>query len=95
MRDERTAASREGAPAAADLSVRDREDRDDYAVLSALLDPDDHRGLWSVQELGRDRKDPLAVEDAVNRLLRAGLVNRQGEFIFATRAATHYRQIAR
>lgn len=55
----------------------------------------DHRGLWSIQELGRDRKDHLATEDAVNRLLRAGLVNRQGEFVFPTRAASHYRQIAR
>lgn len=93
MHDERTAAPREQAPTPADLSVRQLEDRDDFDVLSILLNCEDHQGLWSIEELGRDRKDLLGTEDAVNRLLRAGLIHRHDQFVFPTRAATRYRQI--
>jgi predicted transcriptional regulator len=88
-----TRACRERATTPADLSIRQQEDRDDFDVLTILLHREDHHGLWSMEELGRDRKNPLTTQDAVNRLLRAGLVNRHGEYVFPTRAATRYSQI--
>lgn len=94
MRDERTPAPREAAPTSTDLSPRREEDRDDFDLLTILLHPEDHHGLWSVDELGRARKDAVGTEDAVNRLVKAGLVHRHGEFVFPTRAATRYSQIS-
>ncbi|MGH2831411.1 MAG: hypothetical protein ACRDK2_01440 [Solirubrobacteraceae bacterium] len=88
-----TRARRERTPTPADLSPRQQEDRDDLDVLTILSHTEDHHGLWSIEELGRARKDPVGTVDAVNRLLRAGLVNRHGEFVFPTRAATRYSQI--
>lgn len=50
--------------------------------------------MWSIAELSHARNDPLGTEDAINRLLRAGLIHRHDEFVFPTRAATRYSQIS-
>ena len=92
MHGERTGLPRKGAPAPVDLSPRQEEDRDDFDVLMILTREDRH-GLWSIEELGRERNDPVGTIDAVNRLLRAGLVHQHGEFVFPTRAASRYSQI--
>jgi hypothetical protein len=91
-------APRDGAPSPAappiDLSVREQEERTDFDVLTILLHSEDHHGLWSIAEIQQARNDPLGTEDAINRLLRAGLIHRHDEFVFPTRAATRYRQIS-
>ena len=95
MSDEQcSCAPREGARTPIELPVRDQEERDDFDVLTILLHPDDHRGMWSIAELSHARNDPLGTEDAINRLLRAGLIHRHDEFVFPTRAATRYSQIS-
>jgi hypothetical protein len=66
----------------------------DWSVLSLLLAPDGHAGLWSVEELGRMLQDQVQAVDSVGRLLRDGLVDQNGNFVFATRAATRFNEIA-
>ena len=69
------------------------QDHGDWSVLSLLLAPSGHDGLWSIDELGRMLQDQIHAIDAVGRLLRDGLINRQGDFVFPTRAATRFNQI--
>jgi hypothetical protein len=78
-----------------DLTLRgsDEQDHGDWSVLSVLLAGEGHRGLWSVQELGRALQDQLQAVDAVGRLIRDGLVHQQGDFVFPTRAATRFNEI--
>jgi hypothetical protein len=69
------------------------QDHGDWSILSLLLGPEGHSGLWSVEELGRMLQDQVQAVDAVGRLLRDGLIHRQGDFVFPTRAATRFNQI--
>lgn len=69
------------------------EDHGDWAVLSILLDCDGHRGLWSVEEIGRAVDGPMKALDAVSRLQRDGLIHRYGDFVFPTRAASRFNEI--
>lgn len=71
----------------------DGQDHCDWSILSLLLAHEAHAGLWSVEELGRMLQDHVAVIDAVGRLLRDGLINQQGSFVFPTRAATRFNEI--
>lgn len=66
------------------------------AVASALLETllDDYPAHFHVEELTRElAADPSAfgersdVSDAIRELARAGLLHRNGDFVFATRAA--------
>jgi hypothetical protein len=75
------------------LRGSDEQDHGDWSVLSVLLTGEGHRGLWSVQELGRALQDQLQAVDAVGRLVRDGLVHQQGDFVFPTRAATRFNEI--
>lgn len=70
------------------------EDRGDWSVLSVLLAPSEHPRLWSVGEIARVLQDNVGAADAVARLLRDGLVHRQGDFVFPTRAAVRFYEIA-
>ncbi|HEY7932392.1 MAG TPA: hypothetical protein VID48_01090 [Solirubrobacteraceae bacterium] len=69
------------------------QDHGDWSVLSLLLAHEGHEGLWSIDELGRMLQDQIHAVDAVGRLLRDGLIHRQGDFVFPTRAATRFNQI--
>ncbi|MGH2833710.1 MAG: hypothetical protein ACRDK2_13130 [Solirubrobacteraceae bacterium] len=71
----------------------DDDDKGDWAVLSILLDRDGHRGLWSVEEIGRALNGVMKAIDAVGRLQRDGLIHRQGDFVFPTRAASRFNEI--
>jgi membrane-associated PAP2 superfamily phosphatase len=48
---------------------------------------------WSLEALVHRVGDPIVALDALTALSDAGLVHRQGKFVFATRAATHYHQL--
>jgi hypothetical protein len=69
------------------------QDHGDWSVLSLLLAREGHAGLWSVEELSRMLQDRVQAVDAVGRLLRDGLIDRQGHFVFPTRAATRFNEI--
>ena len=64
------------------------------AVLDLLTGPGGHR-LWSVEEIGREVGSSLKASDALAALHRAGLVHRTSDgFVFATRAAIRYAELA-
>lgn len=77
------------------LSFAEEEANDDFGVLLILLARGDHDGVWSIEELIRARQERPRTEDSIERLLRAGLIHRHEHFVFPTRAATRYSQIAR
>jgi hypothetical protein len=63
-------------------------------ILYALTSPCDGQPLWSLEDLGRELGDRIAVEDALQQLHSAGLIYRTTDgFIFATRAAVRLIQI--
>ncbi|HEY1690310.1 MAG TPA: hypothetical protein VGF95_15755 [Solirubrobacteraceae bacterium] len=66
----------------------DEDRRVDRAIVGLLLDPSSTRP-WSSSELvlELDAERPTAL-DGIDRLHRAGIVHRCGDFVFATRAAT-------
>jgi hypothetical protein len=68
-------------------------DETERVVLSLLLDSE-ASGPWSVQELARETGSELRVAVALLGLHGAGLVHRSQEFVWATRAATRFSQLA-
>jgi hypothetical protein len=68
------------------------------AILGLLID--DHPGLWSMAELDRTLTPstrPAASHetvDAVETLHAAGLLNRVGDYVFASRAAHAAQRLA-
>jgi hypothetical protein len=68
------------------LTVAEREDAVDKAILALLLTPEEQRP-WSVHEVELEMGDRLAAVDSLARLHGAALVHRCGDFVFASRAA--------
>ncbi len=69
---------------------------DDYlerVVLTLLLDSKTSRP-WSVQELAREIGNELRATDAIVSLQAAGLVHRCHEFVWASRSAVRFHQLA-
>jgi len=62
-------------------------------VLGLLLAEQDQRP-WLPSEIELEIGDRVATLDAVDQLHAAGLVDRLGEFVFATRAAVNMERIA-
>ena len=63
-------------------------------ILYALTNPCEVQPLWSLDDLGRELGDRIAVEDALHQLHSAGLIHRTTDgFIFATRPAVRLIQI--
>jgi hypothetical protein len=60
-------------------------------VLTLLLDAP--ASPWSIQELARELGEELRATDAVASLCAAGLAQRCGELIFATRAALRFSEL--
>jgi predicted transcriptional regulator len=58
----------------------------DTRVLNVML-CESSSWPWTVDELARETQNSLRTEDAVRRLIEAGLVYRLGEFVFPTRTA--------
>jgi hypothetical protein len=65
-----------------------------FLVLALLLDPE-CPGPWSAVELAREVGCEVAAADAVVRLHAAGLTHVHDEFVFATRAASHFCHLLR
>ena len=56
-------------------------------ALYLLTSPKEGQPMWSVEDLGREMDALSSVEDAVDGLLRSGLIYRTVDgFVFATRA---------
>lgn len=66
----------------------------EWEVLELLLDSDTQRPL-SMGEIEREVGNHVVAADAVAALNRAGLIHRTSDgFIFASRPAVHYHEIA-
>lgn len=70
----------------------DPEAQAEWAVLNLLIDAEQQRPR-SVDEIIRERGNRVDALDAMDRLHSAGLIHRNGEFVFATRAAIRFSQI--
>jgi hypothetical protein len=68
-------------------------DQAERVVLDLLLDPGFH-GPWSVHEIAVAMGDEVDAADAIDGLHAAGLVHRCHEFVFATRPAARFRELA-
>jgi hypothetical protein len=82
-----------------ELSPAERTDATQQSVLSLLLLA--HPGQRSVEEVVRemsDRPDEFSARDDINNAIRdlvgAGLVHRHGPFLFASRAAVRFDELA-
>ena len=59
-----------------------------------MLTVGDEQRPWSVGELELEFGDRVAVGDSLEHLHHAGLVHRCGEFVWASRAAMHAKQVS-
>jgi hypothetical protein len=64
----------------------------EMCILGWLLD-NDYQRPWSIDEVLREYRDPIAAKDALDNLQGAGLIHRLGDFVFATRAAVRAEEI--
>jgi hypothetical protein len=63
-------------------------------ILYALTNPFDNQPVWSLEDLGREVGDQIAVADAVAMLHTAGLIHRTADgFVLASRATIRLIQI--
>lgn len=69
--------------------IDDRET--DWTVLVMLLDGD--CTPWSIEEIAREIGDLVVVADSLNRLHRAGLIQRCSVFAFPTRPARRFEEL--
>jgi hypothetical protein len=77
-----------------DLTPIDGEAHAEWGVLNLLIGSEEQRP-WSMEEIIRERGNRLEALDAIDRLHATGLIHRTADgFIFATRAAIRYSQIA-
>jgi hypothetical protein len=66
----------------------------EWLVLDLLLHEDTQQ-LWSADELARELGSQLGTHDAIDNLYGAGLIHRTSDgFVFLTRAAAHFHEIA-
>jgi Mn-dependent DtxR family transcriptional regulator len=73
--------------------VAQADDDVERVVLTLLLESRTD-GPWSVRELALEIGGALPATDAIRRLHAAGLVHHCEEFVWATRAATRFHQLA-
>ncbi len=70
------------------------EARDDWLILDLLLEAGTHRP-WATAEITREYGHELNAIDAIDRLHGAGLAHKTSDgFVFATRAAVRYHELA-
>jgi hypothetical protein len=58
-------------------------------ILRLLLHAREDK-FWPLEGLVHHAGDPIIALDALTALSDAGLIQRRGEYVFPTRAATHY-----
>jgi hypothetical protein len=75
----------------ADMALAD--DEVERTVLALLLESK-AQGQWSVDELAREVGGEVETADAIVRLHAAGLVHRCNEFVWLTRPAMRFHQLA-
>jgi len=73
--------------------VAQADDNVERVVLALLLESRIN-GPWSMRELALEIGGELPATDAIRRLHAAGLVHRCEEFVWATRPATRFHQLA-
>jgi hypothetical protein len=65
------------------------------AIILDLLTGSENHWPLSVEEVAREISAPIDTADAIDALHGAGLIHRTSDgFVFPTRAAVHYSQIA-
>jgi hypothetical protein len=64
-----------------------------WQILDLLIDEDNQRS-WSIEEVVRAHGHEQNALDGLDRLQAFGLIHRAEGFVFATRAAIRYSQIA-
>ena len=72
-------------------SIKDLQLFRERSILMLLLI--DGQCVWSVEELVSEIGHRLDTIDALDRLKAGGLINRCGDFVFATRAAIRFESI--
>lgn len=75
-----------------DDELKEGDDRCDATVLMLLLDPHEQAPL-SVEEIVRSVGDSLSVHDSLARLHAAGLIHRNADCCFPTRAARRFAEL--
>lgn len=68
------------------------DDTADHALLHRMLD-ETPSFPWTIREFGQEIGDEVAAEDAVCRLVGAGLAHRAGQFVWPTRSARRAQEI--
>lgn len=74
------------------ISEAQKANDDESFVLNMLLDAEYQRP-WSIDEVLREYRDPVAAKDALDNLRGSGLIHQLGDFVFATRAAVRAEEI--
>jgi hypothetical protein len=79
--------------------VEEEDDQVQHAILALLLY--EHPGQRSIDEVVREMTDQPervvardAIVNALRDLVAAGLLHRNGQFVFATRAAVRFDELA-
>ena len=78
-------------PAPPDYSDADLSESFEREVLSRIIWADED--WFTIGELSHSVGDVIAALDAMSILYDAGLIQRQGEYVFATRAATKIHEL--
>jgi hypothetical protein len=73
--------------------VAEEDDRLERDIV-ALLSNHGPTGLWSIGEVRQALGGALVITDALDRLHKAGVIHRCGEFVLITRAAARSLQLA-
>lgn len=71
----------------------DQKAKDDESFVLAMLLDNSYQRPWSIEEVQREYRDPIAAKDALDNLQSSGLIHRIGDFVFATRAAVRAEEI--
>lgn len=79
-------------PSASPHETESSQERVETGILDLLTGSDDHRP-WSLEDLIREYDDKLAVEDAIDNLGRSGLIHRNADVVFPSRAAVRFAQL--
>jgi hypothetical protein len=72
-------------------TTQDEDDKTEVAVLAVVLS--EHPALMTFEEVAGEVDDADAADNAVHRLVRVGLLRREGGLVIATRAALRFSRL--